>query len=327
MSVTTRAFTYARRGPINSVLKLNKVELATTADTVVVQTLQAPLHRTDAAVINGTALGKAKPIAGGFAIGGSEGVGKVVSAGASKAVKAGDTVWVSPINGCWSEKVAVAPEAVLKIDPAHVELATVAASLLTAQRLTSAVAKGDVIVQNGGSGIVSLAVSALAQKKGATVLTAAAPGDRFAAAAQRHKGFGSELFEATPAGARKMAAAAKGKNVSTFLNGGGKYFNEFSKVISDKGTVVTYGAQSGRSLTYAPAPMIYRSVTLSTFYLPAYLAGLTLEQRQALLDETLKALAEAKFAYPTTVAKGLDGFAEVWDSTFVKGGSKGILKF
>lgn len=324
---TTRAFTYARRGPINSVLKLNKVEVTATADEVVVQTLQAPLHRTDAAVINGTALGKAKPIAGAFAIGGSEGVGKVVSAGTSQTVKAGDTVWVSPINGCWSEKVAVKPNAVFKIDPAHVELATFASSLLTAQRLTSAVKKGDVVVQNGGSGLVSLAVSAFAQKKGATVLTAASAGDRFAEAAKRHKAFGSEVFETSPAGARKMAEATKGKKVSTFLNGGGKYFNDFSKVVSDQGTVITYGAGTGRSLTYAAAPMIYRSITLSTFYLPTYLSSLTVEQRQSLLDETLKAMSDSKLSYPVTVAKGLDAFVDVWDSTFVKGGSKGILKF
>lgn len=328
MAFSTRAFTYARRGPINSVLKLKKFDVAPAADDVVVQISQAPLHRTDAAIINGTALGRIKNNAEIERIGGSEGVGKVVTAGSSKAVKAGDTVWIAPINGCWSEKVAVKPNAVFKIDAAQSDVATFASSLLTAKQLTANVKKNDIVIQNSGSGLVSLAVSAIAQKKGATVLTTAAAGDRFAAAAQRHKAFGSEVFETNPAGARKMASALTGEKVSLFLNGGGKYFNDLSKLLTENGTVVTYGAQTGRTLTFAPGPMIYRSITMSSFCLPTALSALSFAEQQALVDETLKFFAtEAKLSYPTNVSKGLDGFADVWDTTFVKGGAKGVLKF
>eukprot|EP00744_Colponema_vietnamica_P008795 GILI01012542.1.p1 GENE.GILI01012542.1~~GILI01012542.1.p1 ORF type:complete len:343 (+),score=92.52 GILI01012542.1:50-1030(+) len=326
MAFSTRAWAYTRRGPINSVLKLKKIDVTPKADDVVVQVTAAPLHRTDAAIINGTALGRAKPVTGTL-IGGSEGVGKVDKAGTSKVLKTGDTVWVSPINGCWSEKVAVSGSAVHKIAPEHAELATFASSLVTANQLLKGIQKGDAVVQSGGSGLISLAVSALAKQKGITVYTTSTSGDRLSASSQRHKGFGSEVFEASPAGKRKLQSALGKSNVRLFLNGGGKYFNDFSKLVADNGTVITYGAQSGRSLTFAPGPMIYKNLTLSTFYLPTALSALTYEERQALLDSTLKAFAESKFTYPTQVAKGLDAFADVWDSTFVKGGSKGVLKF
>lgn len=326
MAFSTRAWTYTRRGPINSVLKLKKIDITPKADEVVVQVTAAPLHRTDAAIINGTALGRAQPLAG-TAIGGSEGVGKISNVGSSKVLKSGDTVWVSPINGCWSEKVAVKDSAVHKIASEHADLATFAGSLITANKLLSGVSKGDAIVQTGGSGLISLAVSALAKQKGITVYTTSSAGDRFSTSSQRHKGFGSEVFEASPAGKRKLQSAIGKTNVRLFLNGGGKYFNDFSKLVSDNGTVITYGAQSGRSLTFAPGPMIYKNLTLSTFYLPTALAALSYEERQSLLDSTLKAFAESKFTYPTKVAKGLDGFADVWDSTFVSGGTKGVLKF
>lgn len=337
-SIASRGFRYARAGPISSVVSLEAFTLAPKPGEAVLSVLQAPLHRTDAAIINGSALGRTNtenaPARGALApfprVGGSDGVAKVVSSGGAAGLAAGDTVWVAPFHGTWAETIAVPASHLVKIDPAHAKLAGFAASLVTAHRLVTAsgafLSKGDVILQNGGSSLTSAAVSALAASKGFRVITAATPGPRFAAAAERHKKAGAEVVEYTSSGARQARSLVGAPSrARLFLNGvGGRPVNDFLKLLSDNSAVqcVTYGAQNGRGLLLAGTQFVYKDLTMGGFFLPAFLRGLTPEARSALVNDVLASFAALKFEYPTIVVQGLDKLPAAWDSAFVTGGRK-----
>lgn len=333
--VAVTGWRYARSGPISAVLALEKFDLTPAKDQALVKVLSAPMHRTDAAVINGTALGRRRVNMAAFPrIGGCEGVGQVVSAPVGASVKAGDTVWIAPVTGTWATSIAVAPDTLHKIAPGHAALAVNAGNYLAAQHLLQGYArlkKGSAVVQNGGSSVTALAVTALAKPMGVTVLTAATPGERFAGAKQRHEALGGKVFEYNGNGARAMSAALGIKGpldgAALYLNGvGGKYFDTFFKLVGHGGEVVNYGAQNGFGLFFSGSTFIVKEATMQGFFLPAHLAGLSYGERQTQLDFVLRELAAAKFAYPQAVAASIEKLPEVWDETFVHGGKKAILK-
>lgn len=347
--VSSSGWRYARSGPLSSVLKKETFDLVPAKGQAVVKMLYAPLHRVDSAVINGSALGRKRVNMSPFPrIAGCEGVGTVVSihsaadTGAASPVKEGDTVWVAPIHGTWASTIAVEATALHRIDAAQAPLAVNASNYLTAQHLLQGYArlkKGDVIIQNGGSSATSLAVSALAEKMHMRVFTAASPGERFAAAQQRHAKYHSTVYEYSGKGERQMEADVRAAVASSpgakngtagaalYLNGvGGPLFDSYVKMVGSGGQVVTYGAQNGFGLFISGSALVYRDLTMQGFFLPAYLAKLSYAERQTQLEFVLRELASIGFDYPTVTAKSLDELPSVWDDVFVRGGCKGVVK-
>jgi NADPH:quinone reductase len=325
--IATKGWRYARCGPIGSTLKLEKFDLAVGKDDVVVKMQYAPLHRVDSAVINGSAIGREKTVKPFPRVGGSEGVGTVVRCGNSTSIKEGDTVWVAPLQGTWSETITADSSLVHKIDPKNAALAATASNFVVAQQLLDGVYKNGIVIQNGGSSLTALAVALLAKERGLSVLSTASKGERYAQAEARLKAAGSQTFEYSPAGARALKAVLAGKSVSRFLNGvGGNNFNEFVKLVGNNGEVVTFGAQNGFGLMWAGSNQIYKQLTLRGFYLPKYLRETPYEVRQANLDAVLKSISASGLKYPTEQVK-LDSLPALWDKTFVQGGSKGVIQF
>ncbi|EPY19863.1 NADPH2:quinone reductase [Strigomonas culicis] len=330
--IASSGWRYARSGPIATVLRQEAFDVVPAKGEAVVRMVAAPLHRTDAAVINGTALGRKRVDAAAFPrVGGCEGVGQVVATGGAAHLKEGDTVWVAPLQGTWATTIAADPQRLHRIDAKHAGLAVHASTFLMAQQLLQGYArlrKGQVVLQNGGSSATALAVSALAQPQQLRVLTVAAPGPRFEAAKARHAAYQSPVFTYDGKGAREVAAAmGKEGRAALYLNGvGGDYFDHFLKLMAPTAHVVSYGAQNGFGLFVSGSNLIYNELTLEGFFLPTYLRSLTHGQRQTQLDFVLQQLADAKFTYPTTTAAGLGKLPDVWDDVFVKGGSKGIVK-
>ncbi|KAG5512011.1 hypothetical protein GH5_07965 [Leishmania sp. Ghana 2012 LV757] len=334
--VASTGWRYARCGPISKVLTYEKFDITPGKDEAVVQMLVAPLHRVDAAVVNGTALGRKRVNMPSFPrIGGCEGVGKVVrtpatAATTSSPVKEGDTVWVAPLHGTWATNIAVPMSHLHKIDPKQAQLAATASNFLIAQQLLDGYARlhrGDIVIQNGGSSLTSLAVSVLAKSYGVKMLTAATPGNRFAAAKQRHAKYGSDVFEYSGAGTCAMQAAVGGRGAVLYLNGvGGRYFDSLLKCTGPMAHVVTYGAQNGFGLFISGSSLIYNEVTMAGLFAPTYLNSMSYSERQTKLELMLKAVQEADISYPMVTAPSLDKLPDVWDGVYINGGRKAIVK-
>lgn len=340
--IATIGWRYGRCGPVSSVLRCEKFDFTQKKGEIVVRMLQARLHRTDAAVINGTALASMTRSAT-FSpdqfprVGGCEGVGQVVrcSDGGECSIKEGDVVWVAPsFRGTWTKEVAVSEKLVHKINPKHARLATTASNALMAEHLLygyHTLTGGDVVMQNGGSSLTSLIVSALVQKQlpNVTVLTTASPGERFSEAVSRHAKYGSEVFEYTSRGHKCVKERMGATRASLFLNGvGGTQFDNFLKLMKPGGSdAVCYGAQHGAGLFFSGSNLIFPEVSIRGFYLPKYLSSLTYEERQSKLDRVLDVLGDTDFSYPTVTASSLENLPDVWDTVFVQGGKIGVINF
>lgn len=330
--LTTSGWRYARNGPLNTVLKWESFDVIPASGHAVVQMVLATLHRSDSAVINGSAsTGRWDRLKNSSfpRVGGCEGVGRVVRTGSESAVKEGDLVWVAPCHGTWAREVSVDSQYVHKINPQYAQLASTASNFLLAEHLLRSfrtLKSGDVVIQNGGSSITSLAVSALAKGIGVKVHTASCVGDRYAEAVRRHEKYGSDVFEYSSEGVRKMLQRMGGHNASLFLSGvGGDQFDNFLKLMKPQGDVVCYGAQNGAGLFISGSNLFFPEVTVHGTLFPKYFASLNYEERQRRLDNVLTTLSSLDFTYPVVTGGSLESLPDVWNETFLKGGSKGII--
>jgi NADPH:quinone reductase-like Zn-dependent oxidoreductase len=330
-------YRFARFGPIGEVLKLEQFTpvVVNPNAQVIVQPKLAPMHRTEAAVVNGTAANasKAFPKVAGF-----EGIATVVDSAANATLKNGDWVYVAPSAGAtvgaglWCTRNVVAAEQLVPVSQAAVASNPLVACLscfLTAHGVVEAasLAASDVVVQNGGSSLTSLAVTALCKQRGIKVVTAAAAGPRFAAAEKRHKAAGAELVVPYSAAGARSAAKAIGKGgARAFLNGvGGRPFNDFLKLAAaDSSRCVTYGAQSSYGLMWSGSQVVFKNLTIKGFYLPRYLAQLDARARQDKVNAALDLAKALSGQYPVEIVKALDGVPAAWDRLFVEGGKSVI---
>lgn len=319
---------YARHGPISAVMKLEKYNLCPQGDDAIVQVLAAPLHRLDAAIVSG-ALGQQHSVS--FPrVSGFEGVGQVIHKGSGKRVKEGDMVWISPCTGTWASEISVSENLIHKINPLHRNLAVTASNLLLAHHLLKSfrnLQSGDTVIQNGGSSLTSLAVSALGSEiSGLKIFTAASSGDRFAGAQERHQKYGSEVVEYSASGVRSLQRKLERCGAALLLNAvGGAQLDGFLKLMKQGSDVVSFGAQNGAGLFLSGSNFVFPETTLQGFLLHKHLSSQSYEERQADLDSVLSSLSKLDFTYPFTSAGKLDELPTVWDEAFVKGGMKGVL--
>jgi NADPH:quinone reductase-like Zn-dependent oxidoreductase len=348
MSVASKGYRYSRCGPIASVLKLDNFSVNPNASDahVVVKMLHAPIHRTDASVINGTCLGRQSvgqasavpsciidqfPRTGGF-----EGVGVVVDAARSARVKSGDLVWISPSSGVgtWATHIAVSGDHVHKLPQSvtkdRLPLAACSTALITGNRMIqdfSRPAKDEVVIISGASSLTALAAANVAKRNGAIVIAASTPGQRFDSAKTRFADLAADVVEYTSSGAKNASRIAGERRVALFLNGtGGKYFNDFARIVGRNGTTVTYGAQNGFGLMWAAGNQILSGANHVGFFAPRYLSRLDYAQRQKVLEEALDGQSSLK--YPVEAVTSLEALGEgAWDKAYLAGGKKYVFAF
>lgn len=334
-------FRFARYGPIADVLQLEKFSpvISNAQTQVLIQPKFVPIHRTEAALVNGTAHGQEQKAAVFPKVAGFEGIATVVDSAASTTFKNGDWVYVSPntTNGTWCSQNVVSSDSLVAVPQSAIDgnpLASCVSCFITAAALVDAVAAaapaGKVtILQNGGSSLTALAVSALGKQKGFKVVTAASSGARFSAAVQRHKAFGSDVVSYSDEGARAARKLLEGSNgASAFINGvGGRPFNEFLKLTNSNSSLcITYGAQQSYGLLWAGSQLVYKNLALSGFYLPRYLAALDAKGRQEKVAAALELAKALKGQYPVEAVKSLDAVPAAWDKLYLEGGFKPVIQ-
>ena len=247
-------------------------------------------------------------------------------------LQVGDSVWVSPsagtVVGTWASH-CIAPASHCHKLPKDckpdfvgpIAGTAVAASRLVQLAISEAGGGKPAILVSGGSGLLALLATFIASKQGASVIAAAAPGPRFAAAKARLTAAGAKnVVEYNAKGAMQV------KCVDAFLSGaGGRPFDAFTDLsMKEKGHIIHYGAgSSGPGLTFSTGPHIKRSLTTRGFFLPRYLAQLTYEERQTAFETAIAAVKDAP-AYPLATCD-LESLPTEWDKSFINGGSKAVL--
>ena len=242
-------------------------------DDVIVEMLAAPINPADINMIQG--IYPVKPNLP--AIGGNEGVGKIVKKGNSVSnLQIGD--WVVPVQsgwGTWRTHAVCKAHEVMKI-PNNIPIisaATMAVNPCTAYRMLRdfvTLKRGDVVIQNAANSGVAQAVIQLAADMGVITVNVIRERPGHEQLADTLKSLGATYVIADTAlnskeGVELLKCIDKPKLA---LNGvGGKSAGDLARVLGYGGIMVTYGGMSKQPMLLPTSSFIFNDVTVRGFWM------------------------------------------------------------
>jgi trans-2-enoyl-CoA reductase len=291
---------YTRRGPVpQDVIEPVPFEAPVLqAGQALVAVLAAPINPSDVLMLTGQ-YGMLPPLP---AVGGSEGVGRVVALGPDTAgPPVGRTVLLPAGSGTWATHL-VAPAARLMplpdgADPQQLSMLTVnppTASLLLSEFV--ALQAGDWVIQNAANAGVGGYVMQLARRRGLKTVNVVRR--ESAVAAVRAQG-GDVVVVDGPDLAARVQAATGGAPIRLAIDAvGGAATTRIAATLAEGGVVVNYGALSGEPCAVSPLELVFRNVTLKGFWLARWFRETPLPKQMALLSELAGLIADGTLKAP-----------------------------
>lgn len=260
---------YSERGPVpQAVIQAVPFERPVlTPGQALVAVLAAPINPSDVLMLTGQ-YGQLPPLP---AVGGSEGVGRVMELGPdTQGPSIGQTVLLPVGIGTWATHV-VAPAARLvplpnDADPRQLAMLTVnppTASLLLSD--FADLQPGDWLIQNGANSGVGSYVVQLAKLRGLKTVNLVRRESAVAGVLAQ----GGDVVLVDGEGlAERVKAATGGAAIKLGIDAvGGQATMRMAAALAEGGTVVNYGALSGEPCIVTPRELVFRDVTLKGFWL------------------------------------------------------------
>ena len=263
-----------------------------------VAVLAAPINPSDVLMLTGQ-YGQLPPLP---AVGGSEGVGRVVELGPDTPGPAvGQTVLLPPGAGTWSTHVVVPAARLLPLsneaDPRQLAMLTVnppTASLLLSD--FADLQPGDWIIQNSANSGVGSYVVQLAAMRG--VKTVNVVRRESAVAGLKAQGADVVLVDGDDL-AERVKAATGGAAIKLGIDAvGGTSTMRLAASLAEGAVVVNYGALSGEPCIVSPRELVFRDVTLKGFWLARWFRATPMPRQLALLTELSGLIAAGKLSTP-----------------------------
>ena len=209
---------------------------------------------------------------------GHEGVGTLLAVGAAvRNVAVGDRVALPLTSFTWRERM-VLPAKDLVALPKHApleQLAMLTVNPVTASLLLSEfvdLRPGQWVLQNAANSGVGRAVIAIARHRGLRTVNIVR---REALVAELLRAGADAVVVDGPDTAARVLGAVQGAPIGLALDGlSGPATGVLASALSPQGTLVAYGAMSGAELMLGPADVIFKHLTLRSFFLgdPRYAA-------------------------------------------------------
>jgi NADPH:quinone reductase-like Zn-dependent oxidoreductase len=291
---------YQERGPVpQAVIEAVPFERPVlAAGQALVAVLAAPINPSDVLTLTGQ-YGLLPPLP---AVGGSEGVGRVVELGPdTKGPAVGQTVLLPPGGGTWATHV-VAPAARLiplpnEADPKQLAMLTVnppTASLLLSD--FAALQAGDWVIQNSANSGVGSYVVQLARLRGFKTVNVVRR--ESAVAGVQAQGGDVVLVDGEDL-ADRVKAATGGAAIKLGIDAvGGKATMRLAACLAEGAAIVNYGALSGEPCVVSPRELVFRDVSLKGFWLARWFRTTPQPQQLALLTELAGLIAAGRLSAP-----------------------------
>ncbi len=291
---------YNERGPVpQAVIAAVPFERPTLSQgQALVAVLAAPINPSDVLTLTGQ-YGILPPLP---AVGGSEGVGRVVELGPDTQGPAiGQTVLLPAGSGTWATHL-VAPAARLiplpnGADPQQLAMLTVnppTASLLLSDFAT--LQPGDWVIQNSANSGVGSYVVQLAKLRGLKTVNIVRR--ESAIAGVLAQGGDVVLVDGDDL-AERVKAATAGAPIKLGIDAvGGKATMRLAGTLAESAVVVNYGALSGEPCIVSPRELVFRDVSLKGFWLARWFRTTPQPQQFALLTELAGLIAAGKLSTP-----------------------------
>ena len=291
---------YTRRDPDpQSVIEAVPFELPVPAQgQALVAVLAAPINPSDLLTLTGE-YGILPPLP---AVGGNEGVGRVVELGPdTQGPAVGQTVLLPAGIGTWASHV-LAPVAKLVplpngADPQQLAMLTVnppTASLLLGNFVD--LKPGDWVMQNAANSGVGSYLLQLARQRGLKTVNIV----RRESAVAGVEALGADvvLVDGEDLAAR-VKAVTHGASIKLGVDSvGGSATLRLAACLGEGGIVVNYGALSGDACKVSPRELVFRDITLKGFWLARWFRITPAAQQHALLAELAGLIAAGKLKAP-----------------------------
>jgi mitochondrial enoyl-[acyl-carrier protein] reductase / trans-2-enoyl-CoA reductase len=291
---------YTERGPVpQAVIQAVPFDRPALAQgQALVAVLAAPINPSDVLTLTGQ-YGMLPPLP---AVGGSEGVGRVVELGPdTQGPAVGQTVLLPAGCGTWATHVVV-PAARLVPLPNGADakqLAMLTVNPPTASLLLSDFADlqpGDWVIQNGANSGVGSYVVQLAKLRG--FKTVSIVRRESAVAGVKAQGGDVVLVDGDDL-AERVKAATGGAAIKLGIDAvGGKATMRMAATLAESASIVNYGALSGEPCIVSPRELVFRDVTLKGFWLARWFRTTPQAKQLALLTELAGLIATGKLSTP-----------------------------
>ena len=303
---------YHQRGPVpKDVIAAEPFELPALQDgQALVEVVAAPINPSDVLTLTGQ-YGMLPPLP---AVGGNEGVGRVVEVAADVSQLAPGQLVLLPVgSGTWTTHLIADAAQLLPLpagaDPRQLAMLTV--NPPTAALLLSEFADlkpGDWVVQNAANSAVGGYVVQLAKARGLRTVNVV----RREAACQAVRDLGADVVLV---GGDDLAARVKqatdGAKIALGIDAvGGLATERLAQCVASGGMVVNYGAMSGEPCAISPASLIFRGIRLQGFWLANWFKTATPEARAALFGELVQLIASGALHARIQATYGLDEIKE-----------------
>ena len=291
---------YSERGPVpQDVIEAVPFARPTLAQgQSLVAVLAAPINPSDVLQLTGQ-YGMLPPLP---AVGGSEGVGRVIELGPdTQGAAVGQTVLLPPGSGTWATHVVVPAARLIPLpagaDPKQLAMLTVnppTASLLLGEFVD--LQPGDWVIQNGANSGVGSYVVQLAKLRGLKTVSvvrreSAVPG-------VQAQGGDVVLVDGDDL-AERVKSATAGAPIKLGIDAvGGKATMRLAATLAEGASIVNYGALSGEPCSVSPRELVFRDVTLKGFWLARWFRVTPQPRQFALLTELAGLIAAGKLSAP-----------------------------
>lgn len=280
------------------------------AGQALVEVLAAPINPSDVLTLTGD-YGSLPPLP---AVGGNEGVGRVVEIAADvRGLSVGQTVLLPVGSGTWTTHLVAEATALLALpagaDPRQLSMLTV--NPPTARLLLSefvALQAGDWVIQNAANSAVGGYVAQLAKARGIHTVNVV----RRASAQAPLQALGADVVlvdgDDLPERVREATAGAA---IPLAIDAvGGAASGRLAQAVAPGGTLVTYGAMSGEDCAIPPGALIFRGVSVRGFWLARWFRTTPAPARAALFAELVALVAAGKLSAQVQASYGIDQIKE-----------------
>ena len=267
-------------------------------DEALVRVVAAPINPSDLLTLTGE-YGQLPPLP---AIGGREGVGRVVALGAATdGPSIGRLVLLPTGCGTWSTHVVTQARRLVPLpdgaEPLQLAMMTInppTAALLLSEFV--ALEPDEWVIQNAGNSAVGVYLVQLARARGHRTVSVVRRED--AVGVVRAAGGDVVLVDGDDL-ARRVDEATSGAAIRLGVDAvGGGATGRLADCLSDGATLVNYGRMSDEPCMVEPNAFVFRDLTVRGFWLARWFGQVPEERRRALLEEIAALVAAGALSAP-----------------------------
>ena len=285
---------YAQRGPVpQDVIAAVDFSLpALAAGQALVEVLAAPINPSDVLTLTGQ-YGLLPPLP---AVGGNEGVGRVVALRApSGTLSTGQTVLLPVGCGSWSTHVIADAARLMPLpdaaDPQQLAMMTVnPPTALLMLREFVGLQPGEWVIQNAANSGVGAYLIQLAARRGLRTVNIV----RRESAVQAVLDLGGDVVLVDGESlAKRVGEATGGAAIRLGIDAvGGAATDRLATCLTERGVLVNYGAMSGEPCQVSPASFVFRDLSLRGFWLSRWFKEANAQQRALVFSEVAGLIAQ-----------------------------------